>query len=328
MRRRNFLGTLVVAASWPYAARAQQAGQIKRLAVLSATAEDDPETLIRFKLFRQGLQELGWVEGRNLQIESRWAAGDIGRIRSQSEELVALKPDLILAQGTPAVAALKRATSTIPIVFVLVNDPGAQGFVSSIARPGGNITGFSNIDYSVVGKAAGLLEQLALGNSSIGFLFNPNTYPYYETNLGSFRAEAQVSQLDLTAVRVRSEAEIEQAIGMSAGPGIGLICSSDPFTFVHRTRIARAALQHRIPSVYFGRQWVAAGGLMAYGPDLTDIFRRSVSYVDRILKGANPGDLPVQAPTKFNFVINVTTAKSLGLDVSATVLALTDEVIE
>jgi putative ABC transport system substrate-binding protein len=328
MKRREFLGMLGGAASWPFAAHAQQGAEIKRLGVLSATAENDPETLIRFRLFRQGLQELGWVEGSNLRIEYRFAAGDVSRMRSQAEELVALKPDLILAQGTPVVAALKRATSTIPTVFVIVNDPVAQGFVSNMARPGGNITGFSNIDYSVIGKVAELLKQLAPAISRVGFLFNPMTYPYYETNLDALRAVTLRSRLEFTAVRIRSEAEIEGAVGKLTGADSGLICSSDPFTFVHRARIASAALQNRIPSAYFGRQWAAAGGLMAYGPDFTDIFRRSVPYVDRVLKGAHPGDLPVQAPTKFDFVINLKTAKSLGLEISATLLALTNEVIE
>jgi putative ABC transport system substrate-binding protein len=271
---------------------------------------------------------LGWVEGRNLHIEYRFTAGDVGLMRSQAEEVASLKPDLIFAQGTAVVAALKRVTSTVPIVFVIVNDPVAQGFVSDMAKPGGNITGFSNIDYSVIGKGTGLLKQLAPGLSEVGFLFNPVTYPYYETNLELFKAEVRRSRLELTALRARSQVEIDQAISTLRGPSQGLICSSDPFTFVHRARIAGAALRHRIPSVYFARPWATAGGLMAYGPDHEDMFRRSVSYVDRVLRGANPGDLPVQAPTKFDFVINAKTAKSLSLDVSPTLLALTNEVIE
>ena len=215
MRRREFLFALGGgAAAWPLMARAQQGERAaRRMGVLSATAENDPETLVRFRAFRQGLQELGWTEGSNLLIEYRWGAGDINRMRTQVAELVALAPDLILAQGTPVVAALKRATTTIPIVFVIVNDPVAQGFVPNMARPGGNITGFSNVDYSVIGKSADLLKQLAPAITRIGFMFNPDTYPYYETYLHSLQSAAQQPQLEFAGVRVRAEAEIVQAIG-------------------------------------------------------------------------------------------------------------------
>ena len=312
MKRRQFFGLVAgMAATWPRIASAQSSARICRIGVLIATSESDPETLIRVTVFRQQLLELGWIEGRNLLVEYRWSGGDINRMQSQAQELVALKPELIFAQGTPVVSALKQATATIPIVFVIVNDPVTQGLVESMAKPGGNLTGFSNIDYSVIGKAGELLKQLAPGIVRVGFLFNPDTHPYYESYLRSLQAEPMRS-LEFTAVRVRSELEIEQAVGQLVSRKSGLICAPDPFTFVHRARIVSAASLHRIPDAYVARQFAPAGGLMTYGPDFIDMFRRAAPYVDRILKGAKPGDLPVQAPTKFDFVLNLRTARALG----------------
>ena len=269
------------------------------------------------------------MEGRNVRFEVRWSGGEIDRVHAAAAELVQLAPDVILANGTPAIAALKQATSSIPIVFVIVNDPVAQGFISSVAHPGGNITGFSLIDYSVIGKALELLKQMAPSVARVGFMFNPNSYPYYEIYLRSLPQQQRALGLDLTAARVHSDAEIEEAISKLAGePGGGLIAPPEPYTFVHRGLIIRLAAQHRLPAVYGIRDYVTEGGLMSYAPNQTDIFRRSTSYVDRILRGANPGDLPAQAPTKFEFVLNLKTAKVLGLDITPQLLARADEVIE
>jgi putative ABC transport system substrate-binding protein len=329
MRRREFLGILGGAtAAWPLLVQAQPAERIRRVGVLTGSAEDDSDVQVRFNLFRQGLQEFGWIEGRNLHIETRWSAADTNRIRTQAAELVALGPDVILAHGSSAIAALKPVTRAIPIVFVIVNDPIAQGFVPSVAKPGGNITGFSLVDYSVMGKSMELLKQLVPDMTRVGFMFNPDTYPYYETYLGSFRSAPQITSLEVTAARTHLVAEIEPAIGELSKTGSGLLVAPDSFNTVHRARIITACARYRVPAIYASRPPVNEGGLMSYGPDQHDIFRRSVSYVNRILKGANPGDLPVQAPTKFDFVINLRTAKALGLTVPPTLLALTDEVIE
>ena len=330
MKRREFITLLGGAAvAWPLAARAQQQpDRVRRIAVLMGTAESDPDGQARFNIFRNGLQELGWTEGHNLHIEHRWSAADINRIRVQAAELVALAPEVILAHGTAVIAALKQATSAIPIVFVIVNDPVAQGFVRSVARPGGNITGFSLVDYSVIGKSMELFKQLVPGMTRAGFMFNPDTYPYYEGYLRSFQSTLQGLSLEVTGARIRSETEINQAIGKLAETGSGLIAASDAFNNVHRKRIISATARYRVPAIYSGRHFAKDGGLMSYGPDQNDIFRRSVSYVDRILKGSSPGDLPVQAPTKYELLINLKTAKALGLEIPDKLLALTDEVIE
>jgi putative ABC transport system substrate-binding protein len=281
IKRRAFIAGLGGAAAWPVVARGQQADRVGRVGVLMGLRENDPVAQVRLTAFRKALQDQGWMEGRNVRFEVRWSGGEIDRVHAAAAELVQLAPDVILANGTPAIAALKQATSSIPIVFVIVNDPVAQGFISSVAHPGGNITGFSLIDYSVIGKALELLKQMAPSVARVGFMFNPNSYPYYEIYLRSLPQQQRALGLDLTAARVHSDAEIEEAISM-----------------------------------------------MSYAPNQTDIFRRSASYVDRILRGANPGDLPAQAPTKFEFVLNLKTAKVLGLDITPQLLARADEVIE
>jgi putative ABC transport system substrate-binding protein len=242
---------------------------------------------------------------------------------------VGLTPDVILAVSTPAIAVLKKSTHSIPLVFAIVNDPVAQGFVSSVAHPGGNITGFSFIDFSTLSKTLQLLKQAAPGVNRVGFLFNPDSYPYYEVYLKSVGGDRQEVALDVTALRVHSEAEIEQAFEVfAAAPGAGLVVPPEPFTSAHRKLVVKLAAQFRVPTAYGLRDFVTDGGMMSYGPNNTDIFVRSASYIDRILKGVNPGELPVQAPTKFDFVINAKTAQALGITIPANLLALADEVIE
>ena len=333
MRRREFIkfvaSASAAAALAPLAAHAQQRGErVRTVGALMAVREDDPTVQSRTAMLLQELAALGWSEGRNLRIEWRWTGGNIARVRDYAAELAQLAPDLILAQGTPNVAALKQATTTIPVVFVMVNDPVAQGFIASMARPGGNITGFSFLEYSLVGKSLDMLKQIAPGMIHVAVMFNPDTYPYYNVHLGSFESEARKLGLELTAAAVRTPAEIDEAVanlGLQRG---ALLVTPDPFMVVQRGAVIRAAEQHRVPATYSFRQHVQEGALMSYGADPVDIFRRSASYVDRILRGAKPADLPAQAPVKFEMAINLKTAKALGLDVPPTLIALADEVVE
>jgi putative ABC transport system substrate-binding protein len=330
LRRREFITLLGgTAATWPLAARGQQGERVRRIGVLMALRESDPLTQARVAAFQQALAELGWIEGRNLQIEWRWTGGDIARVREYTAELVRLAPEVILAQSTPNVAALKEATTSIPIVFAVVNDPVAQGFIASMAHPGGNITGFSFLDYSMVGKSLDMLKQIAPSVVRVAVMFNPETYPYYNIHLRSFETVARTLSLELTGAPVHNPAEIEESVAnLGLQRGSALLVTPDPFTVVHRAAIIGAAKQHRIPATYSYRQHVEEGALMSYGADTIDIFRRSASYIDRILKGTKPADLPAQAPVKFEMAINVKTAKALGLDVPDKLLALADEVIE
>jgi putative tryptophan/tyrosine transport system substrate-binding protein len=329
MKRREFIALVGGAVtSLPLAARAQK-GVTRRLGVLMSTNQNDPVAQSRVAAFREGLAQFGWSEGGNLAIEWRWSGGDIARTREYAAELVRLAPDVLLSNGTPATAALKQATTTIPIVFVVVNDPVAQGIIASMAHPGGNITGFSFLEYSMVGKSLEMLKQIAPRSTRVAVMFNPDTYPYFEIHLKSFEAVARQLSLDLFAAPARSPAEIDDAVAkLGQQPGSALLVTPDPFMLVHRDATIRAAAQHRIPATYSYRQNVTEGGLTSYGADASDIFRRSASYIDRILKGAAPGDLPVQAPVKFEISINLRTAKSLGLDVPGDLLALADEIIE
>jgi putative ABC transport system substrate-binding protein len=327
MRRRDFITILGgTAVTWPLAARAQQ---VRRLGVLMSNSEDDPLAQARVTAFRQALAELGWTEGRNLKIDWRWTGGDIARVREYAAELVRLAPDIIVANGTPSVAALKQATTSIPIVFVAVNDPVAQGFIASMAHPGSNITGFSFLEYSMVGKSLEMLKQIAPGIVRVAVMFNPDTYPYYNIHLRSFETVARILSLELTGAQVRNPGEIDDAVAtLGRQPGSALLVTPDPFMLVHRGAIIRAAAQYRVPATYSYRQHVQEGGLISYGADTIDIFRRSASYIDRILKGTPPADLPAQAPVKFETAINLRTAKALGLDIPTNLLALADEVIE
>jgi putative ABC transport system substrate-binding protein len=279
--------------------------------------------------FKQGLQELGWADGRNIQIETRFGGGDSDRMRAHAAELVALAPDVIVGQTTPVIRALRQATSSIPIVMATVNDPVEQGFVSSLAHPGGNITGFTFIDFQMVGKWLQMLKEAAPSVARAALMFNPDTSPYYYLYLRSFEAEPRSIAVEVTAAPVRGTAEVEEAIAkLGREPGAGLIIPPDAFTIVHRPLFIRLAQQHRLPAVYAYRAYVAQGALMSYGPDPYDLFRRSASYVDRILKGAKPADLPIQQPTKFELAINLKTAKALGLQIPDKLIALADEVIE
>jgi putative tryptophan/tyrosine transport system substrate-binding protein len=330
MKRRAFIKFVGSAmAGLPFAATVEQAGPIRRLGVLMATYADDPMAQGRIAAFRDGLNQLGWNEGRNLAIEWRWSGGDIAQTNQYAEELVRLAPDVLLANGTPATAALKQATSTIPIVFAVVNDPVAQGFIPNMGHPGSNITGFSFLEYSVVGKSLEMLKQIAPKTMRVAVMFNPQTYPYYEIHLKSFATVARQLSLDLLPAPVRSATDIDEAISRLGGQtGGALLVTPDPFMLVHRDQVLRAAARHQVPATYSYRQYVREGGLTSYGADANDIFFRSASYIDRILKGATPGDLPAQPPLKFEMAVNLKTAKALGLEVPPDLVAIADEVIE
>ena len=326
-RRRHFLTLLGGAAAWPLAARAQQADRMRRIGVLMSTA-DDPEGHARVTAFREELRKFGWTEGRNVRIDYRWTAGDADRYRTYAAELVNSAPDVILANGSPAVAALRQETRDIPIVFAAVVDPVSQGFVASLAHPGSNVTGFTNIEFTVVGKMLELLKGVAPNVTRAAVMFNPVTGFFVSGYLRSLEVSSQSPTIAVAAT-VRDEAEIEGTVAkLAREPGGGLIVPPEPFTVNHHKLIMALAEQHRLPAIYAYRSFVGEGGLMSYGPDPYDIFGRAASYVDRILRGAKPSDLPVQQPTKFELVLNLKTAKALGLDVPLQLQQLADEVIE
>ena len=330
MRRREFITLLSsAAASWPLAARAQQGERVRRIGVLAAYAENDPEAQVRVVAFRQALQGLGWTEGRNIAMEYRWGAGDADRARTFVGELVSLKPDVILAHGTPALTALYEATRTIPVVFVSVIDPVGAGTVQSLARPGANITGFSTFEPEIGGKWLELLKEIAPGLKRVAGV----TDPAFRGFAGVWRAiEAMAPRfgVQVTSVSFRAPTDdLESAVAAFAREeGGGLIVVPTALNALHRHRIFSVAAQNRLPAIYAFRFYATDGGLMSYGIDTVDLFRRGASYVDRILKGENPGALPVQAPTRFELVINLRTAKALGLDVPVQLQQLADEVIE
>ena len=328
MKRRTFITLLggAAAVAWPLAAGAQLTDRVRRIGLLMAVA-DDREGQARVTALKQGLEELGWTDGRNIQIETRFGGADAGRIRAHAAELVALAPDVLVGHGTPGTRALRQATSSIPIVMVAVNDPVEQGFVSSLAHPGGNITGFAFVDFQMVGKWLEMLKEAAPGVSRAALMFNPDAASFYYVYLRSFEAEPHA--VEVAEAPVRNTAEIEEAIAkLGREPGGGLIVPSDAFTVLHHQLLIRLAQQHRLPAVYAYRTFVAQGALMSYGPDVYDVFRRSASYVDRILKGAKPADLPVQQPTKFELAVNLKTARALGLTIPEPFLQHADEVIE
>jgi putative ABC transport system substrate-binding protein len=329
MNRRDFI-TLVTgtAAAWSIAARAQQSGRVRHIVFLHALPENDPEAQARTEVFREALAQLGWTQ-RNVQIEQRFSSGDLAQMHSYAAELVNSAPDVIVTNSTPTLDALKQATRTIPIVFAIVNDPAGQGFVTSLAHPGGNITGFSYIDPPMVGKWHEILKEIAPGIKRTTLMFNPEMAPYYPAFLRDFKWTAQLIAAELSATSVRDVAEMEMKVSAFARePGGGLIAVPGPFMNTHRALIMALAERLRLPVIYGFQRSVREGGLISYGPDTLDIVRRSALYVDRILKGAKPNDLPVQAPTKFELVINLKTAKALGLDVPASMQQLADEVIE
>jgi putative ABC transport system substrate-binding protein len=327
MKRRQFITLLGGALAWPLSARAQQ-DRVWQIAFLHSLLENDAEVQARVAAFGQGVAALGWTN-RNMRVEHRFAGGDITRIQTYVADTVSAKPDVIVASSTPIVVALKQATQTIPIVFVIVNDPVGQGFVANLAQPGGNVTGFSFIDFPLIGKWLQLLKEVVPATRRITFMFNPQTAPYYPVFLREFGASSAALAAELSAMPLSDPSEIEAAItAFSKEPGGALIGAPDPFINGQRGPIMTLAQRHRLPTIFGFRQFVAEGALIGYGPDTLDIVRRSASYVDRILKGEKPADLPVQAPTKYELVINLKTAKALGLTVPDTLLARADEVIE
>jgi putative tryptophan/tyrosine transport system substrate-binding protein len=329
MRRREFITLIGGAATWPLVARAQGSQKMRRVGVLFGIAESDPLMKDRIKGFRLGMRDLGWIEGRDIQIEYRFAGANLDSIKRSVEELLRFAPDVIVANSTPVLAALQSATSTIPIVFVIVNDPVGQGFISSIANPGSNITGFSFIEFAIIGKWINLLADVKPNLSRVALMFNPDTAPYYDGYLRSFKASPQRTSVEVDAMHVRSVAEIDLAVAeLGREPGNGLIAAPDPYILTVRGAILKAANKHRLPVISSYRQFVVEGSLMSYGPDTAEIFRRSSAYVDRILNGEPPGKLPAQSPDRFELVVNLKTAKALGLSVRESFLLLADEVIE
>jgi putative ABC transport system substrate-binding protein len=329
IRRREFITVVGVAASWPLAARAQQPERTRRIAYLHGLAESDAEAQTRIIAFRQSLGALGWIEGRNINIDYRFAGGDPVRAQAIAADVVGSAPDLIVGNSTAILTALKRATSSIPVVFAVVNDPVGQGLIASLARPGGNITGFTFIEFQIIGKWLELLKELAPDMSRAALIFNPETVPYYANYLRLFESEPRSIAVEVAPAPVRDEGEIEAAVAaVVRKPGGGLIVAPDPFVNVHRALVMTLSQRHRVPAVYGFRHFVPEGALMSYGPDGLDIVRRSASYVDLVLKGASPADLPAQGPTKFELSVNLKTANALGLEVPATLLARADEVIE
>jgi putative tryptophan/tyrosine transport system substrate-binding protein len=330
VRRREFITLIGSAAVCPLAARAQQPDEVRRISVLVNTAADDPESQTSVAVLKQTLQQLGWTEGRNLRIDYRAAAGNAQQMQAFAKELVALQPRVILARSTPVTAAFLEQTRTIRIVFTVVSDPVGEHFVESLARPGGNATGFTNVEFSLTGKWVGLLKEIAPGIKRVAFIFDPKLAPgrgsYYTSLIEASAASFAVAP---TVAQVHSAVEIERAIGEFVGePNGGLVVLPDATTVVHRRLIVALAAQHRVPAIYAYRDVVADGGLIAYGVDVVDEFRQAAGYIDRILKGAKPAELPVQLPTKFLMAINLKTAKALGLDVPLLLQQRADEVTE
>jgi putative tryptophan/tyrosine transport system substrate-binding protein len=330
MRRRAFIRLLGggIAAAWPLGARAQQPGGMRRIAVLMPYTHDDPEDRARVAALQGGLRQLGWIEGQNIRSEYRWYAGDADRARVLAKELVELQPDLIVAGATPGALALRQETRTIPIVFVPVTDPVGQGLVEGLARPGGNATGLSLFEFSVGSKWLEALNQIAPRVTRVAVVYNPETAvfaPYLE----SIGAAATALRLQLIPAPVRGAADIEAALtGLGRSPGGGLLCLPDTYLNVHRELFVTLAARHKLPAVYAFRFFAVDGGLMSYGVDFVDLYRRAASYIDRILKGAKPADMPVQSPDKYELVLNLKTAKALDLTVPQTLLYRADEVIE
>jgi putative ABC transport system substrate-binding protein len=327
MGRREFITLLGGAAAWPLTAHAQQLERMRRIGAF-AGIEDDAEGQARFAAFLQGLRQLGWTDGRNVRIDFRWGGGNADNIRKYAAELASLAPDVILAAGAAAVGPLLQATRTVPIVFVIVPDPVGAGFVDSLARPGGNATGFITFEYSISAKWLELLKQIAPSVTRAAVLRDPAI----STGIGQWGAIEAVAPslgMEVIPVNVRDAGEIERAVAAFARPSNGgLIVTASALVVVHRDLIIALAARHKLPAVFYERNFVASGGLVSYGPDYLDEFRRAAGYVDRILKGEKPADLPVQAPTKYKLVINLKTAKTLGLTMPPSLLSTADEVIE
>jgi ABC-type uncharacterized transport system substrate-binding protein len=330
MKRREFITLLGgAAAAWPLAARAQPPERMRRIGALNGgSSADNPDGQARLAAYLQQLQQLGWTDGRNVRIDYRWGLGDADNIRKYTAELVALAPDVIFAAGTAAVGPMLQATRTVPIVFALVADPVGAGFVDSLSRPGGNATGFLMFEYSLSGKWLEVLKQIAPGVTRAAVIRDP-AISAGTGQFGVIQSVAASLGVEVSPVNVRDAVEIERAIAAFArSPNGGLIVTASALSAVHRDLIIALSARHKLPAVYYERYFVGAGGLISYGPDFVDQYRRAAGYVDRILRGEKPADLPVQAPTKYVLTINLKTAKALGLEVPTTLLARADEVIE
>jgi len=328
MKRRNFMSLLGGAAAWPFAARAQQPEPMRRIGVLMQIAEGDAESKIQVAEFLRELRELGWVVGRNVKLDTRWAGGDSDRIRKYAAELVALAPDVVLASGGTVVGALQQASRTVPIVFVNVTDPIGRGYVASLAEPGGNATGFTSFEFGIGGKWLELLKQIAPGVARVAVLRDP-VITAGMGYLAAIHAVAPSFGVEVSPVDVRVKSDMERAIAAFARtPNGGLIITPDPAAIAHREVIIALASQYRLPAIYPFRYFAAEGGLISYGPNAIEQFRRAASYADRILKGEKPGNLPVQAPTKFELAISLKTAKALDVAVPQMLVSRADELIE
>jgi len=332
MKRREFI-TLIggAAAAWPLAARAQRGDRVRLLVAMMGgrNADTDLEGRAWLAAFRQALQELGWVEGRNFRADYRWPSGDLDRMRAIAKEFVDLKPDVMFAGNTPSVEALLRESRTIPIVFANLADPVGTGLIESLARPGGNATGFAGYEYSLAGKWLEMLKEIAPAATRVAILFNPETAPFAQHYLSFIETSAPAFGVTANAASVRSISEMEAAIEAQArAPGGGLVVLPDTFTFSNRALLIALAARHRLPAIYATRGQAIDGGLLSYGPDIVDLYRRAAAYVDRILRGEKPADLPVQNPNKYVLMVNLKTAKALGLTIPDKVMALADEVIE
>jgi putative tryptophan/tyrosine transport system substrate-binding protein len=328
MRRREFITLLGGAAAWPLSARGQQSDRMRRIGVLMGSAESNPEGQVYIAAFRDGLQKLGWMDGRNIRIDYRWAAADLEAMQRFAIELVALRPDAILSANTPTTAALLQQTSAVPVIFATVADPVGSGFAASFARPTGNMTGFTTLEGSLGGKWLELLKEIAPRVSRIAFLFNRETSPF-EHFLNPFKAAAAPLGVEAIAAPVHDGTELESVVAaLALEPNTGLVVMPGPFALAHREAICSLAARYRLPAVYPYRFFSGLGGLVSYGNDIADNYRRAAAYLDRILKGAKISELPVQAPIKFELVINMKTAKLLGLDVSWQLQQRADEVIE
>ena len=329
IRRREFIFTLGgAAAAWPLAARAQQPERVRRIGVLSVLGEDDQEMKARLVAFRQALESLGWSEGRNVRIDARFAAADANRMHALASELVDLQPEVILAHASGSVAALQGKTRAIPIVFVNVSDPIGAGYIASLARPGGNLTGLLNFEATITSKWLAMLKEIAPPLARAALLANPKTAPY-DYFVRAAEAAIPTLAIELVARPVENAADIERSItSFASAPNGGLLLVPDATTIAHRNVIIALAARHRLPAVYSARHFVVAGGLMSYGTDRVDVFRQAAYYVDRILRGAKPADMPVQAAVKYETVVNLKTAKALGLVVPPSLLVRADEVIE
>jgi putative ABC transport system substrate-binding protein len=329
MRRRDFITLLSgAAAAWPLAARAQQPSGMRRIAVLLAGAEDDPSSQTRVMRLQQGLAKLGWTVGRNIRIDYRWRVADTDAARIAVADVLALAPDVIVASTSGAVSTLQQATRTVPIVFTTIIEPVDQGFVQSLAHPGGNMTGFTNMEATVGAKWLELLKKVAPSVARVAFMFSPDN-PGPAQFSGSAAAAAPKLTVELVMAPVRGPSEIEAAITLlGREPGGGLILPADGFTHVHSKLIIELAARNRLPAMYANRDFVDDGGLAYYGIEADDQFRQAAGYIDRILRGEKPGNLPVQQPTKYEFVINLKTAKALGLDIAPAILSVADELIE